>query len=145
MLLSTFSRKGGLATSAAKTAANRLKAAAYWKEVREGARTAPRRRCSPPKAEDLARLLIPFCRQHGIVKLEVFGSVARGEARRGSDVDLIATFKVNPGLQFFSMSDDLASILGVPVDLLTNETVAGMTNLFRKQTIDRDRKLVYAA
>ncbi|MFA5263713.1 MAG: nucleotidyltransferase domain-containing protein [Opitutaceae bacterium] len=79
------------------------------------------------------------------MKLEVFGSVARGESRRGSDVDLIATFVVSPGLGFFSMADDMAFILGVPVDLLTHETVEEMTNPFRKQAINRDRRIIYAA
>jgi predicted nucleotidyltransferase len=48
--------------------------------------------------------------------LEVFGSVARREARPGSDVDLLVTFGrgVRPGHDFFAMQDELEQILGWP-------------------------------
>jgi predicted nucleotidyltransferase len=45
----------------------------------------------PPSIEDLARRLPAFCRSHGIARVEVFGSVAAGEAKPGSDLDLMVT------------------------------------------------------
>jgi predicted nucleotidyltransferase len=36
-----------------------------------------------------------LCRQYGIARLEVFGSVARGEPDDGSDIDLI--YELSPG------------------------------------------------
>lgn len=81
----------------------------------------------------------------GITRLEIFGSVARGEATKGSDVDLIATFRKIPGLGFFSMSEDMARRLGVPVDLLLSEDVDEMDNPYRKATIQRDRRVIYRA
>ena len=92
----------------------------------------------------IAKLLTPFCRENGIQRLEVFGSVARGQARRGSDVDLIATFKEPVGLRFFALSEAMAAILGVPVDLLTRESVDGMTNPFRKNAILSDAREIVA-
>ena len=144
MLHSTISRKGGKARSLAKTAANRAKAAAFWKEVRAGQRQPPARPCAPPKPETIAKLLAPYCRKNGIQRLEVFGSVARGQARRGSDVDLIATFRQPVGLPFFAMPDAMAAILGVPVDLLTRESVEEMTNPFRKNSILSDAREILA-
>jgi len=144
MLHSTISRKGGRAKSEAKTRANRAKAAAYWASVKDGKRTPPRRPCSPPSLERLAELLAPYCRENGIILLEVFGSVARGQARRGSDVDLIATFATNPGLRLFSMAEELSSLLGVPVDLLTRQTVDQMANPYRRENILREAKVIYA-
>jgi predicted nucleotidyltransferase len=139
----TFSRKGGKVRSPAKTAANRAKAAAYWNAVRIGEKPAPRRLRMPPAPEVVAKLLADYCRQAGITRLEAFGSTARGEAKRGSDVDLLATFASNPGLQFFSMEDDMAKILGVPVHLLTRDSVEQMSNPYRRQSILADAKVIY--
>lgn len=139
----TFSRLGGQARSPAKTRANRAKARRYWEEVRQGKRPSPRRPKSPPSAEELGPLLEAFCREHGIERLEVFGSVARGEGRRGSDVDLIATFSKTPGLEFFGLEDALEAQLGVPVHLMTAAAVDKMANPVRKAAIDRDRRIIH--
>lgn len=100
---------------------------------------------SPPPIDEIVRRLEPYCRKFGIVRLDVFGSVARGEARPGSDVDLIATFRKIPGLHYFSMEKEMGRRLGVPVDLLLAEDVTEMTNPHRKATIERDRRTIYAA
>jgi predicted nucleotidyltransferase len=107
----------------------------------------PRRRGTrrPPTMAAIVRLLGPFCRQHGITKLEIFGSVARGEATAGSDVDLIATFDEHPGLQIVAIEEAMGELLGVRVDLLTRESVDEMTNPFRRESIERDRRTIYAA
>ena len=138
-----FSRRGGKARSQAKTAANRAKARAYWDAVRAGERPAPRRMRVPPNAATIGRLLTDYCREAGITRLETFGSTAREEARRGSDVDLIVTFASNPGLKFFAMEDEIAAILGVPVHLLTRDSVEQMTNPYRRESILADAKVIY--
>jgi predicted nucleotidyltransferase len=95
--------------------------------------------------EEIARRVEPYCRAQGIIRLDVFGSIARGDARPGSDVDLIATFREIPGLRFFGMESELARLLGRPVDLLLAEDVEEMTNPHRRATIQRDRRTIYAA
>ena len=97
----------------------------------------------PPSPEIIADLLAAYCRQAGITRLEIFGSMARGEAQRGSDVDLLATFADNPGLRFFTMEDEMAAILGVPVHLLTRDSVEQMTNPYRRESILADAKVIY--
>jgi predicted nucleotidyltransferase len=77
------------------------------------------------------------------VRLEVFGSAARGDARRGSDIDLIATFTTNPGLAYYSMADDMAEILGVPVHLLSRDAVNGLTNPYRRHSILVEAAVVF--
>jgi predicted nucleotidyltransferase len=112
--------------------------------VRAGERPAPRRNKVPPGTEKIAELLSEYCRQHGIVQLEAFGSVSRGEARPGSDVDLLATFSSNPGLSFYSMEDEIAEILGAPVHLLTRDSVDHMTNPYRRRSILSDARVIYS-
>ena len=77
--------------------------------------------------------------------MEIFGSNARGEAGRNSDVDLIATFHVNPGLGFFAMEEEMSAILGVPVHLLTRESVETMSNPYRRNSILADARVIYHA
>lgn len=139
----TFSQKGGKARSPAKTAANRAKAAAYWRAVRAGERPPPRRPRTPPAPEVIAAKLGAYCKQAGILRLEAFGSLARGEARRGSDVDLLATFSCNPGLRFFAMETEMGEILGVPVHLLTRDSVEKMSNPYRRDSILADARVIY--
>jgi uncharacterized protein len=145
MLLKTFSRKGGKARSERKTRANRAKAAAYWKAVRAGHAVPPRRYRKPPSEAEIRRKLAPYCRQHGITQLELFGSTARGEAVPGSDLDLIASFHLNPGLGFFAMEEEMSRILGVPVHLLTRESVETMSNPYRCDSILADARVIYHA
>jgi predicted nucleotidyltransferase len=56
---------------------------------------------------------------HGVQNLRVFGSVARGEDRADSDVDLLADLP--PGLSLFGLGRveaDLEAILGARVELI---------------------------
>lgn len=60
----------------------------------------------------------PELKLAGIVRLSLFGSVARGEA--GNDVDLMAEFDDSRRFSLLDMAgleNRLAAILGVPVDL----------------------------
>jgi len=62
----------------------------------------------------------PELKAAGIVRLSLFGSVARGDASSGSDVDLVAEFDDSRQFSLLDMvglENRLADILGVPVDL----------------------------
>jgi len=64
---------------------------------------------------ELRELLLPFCENHPIAKLEVFGSIADGTARVGSDVDLMVTFKAGAklGAEFLDIVLELEDLLAV--------------------------------
>ena len=56
----------------------------------------------------------------GIVHLRLFGSVARNEARGGSDIDLVADFDRTKRFTLLSMArleNRLSDLLGAKVDL----------------------------
>jgi predicted nucleotidyltransferase len=56
--------------------------------------------------------------------LSVFGSVARGEARPESDVDLLVEFSAPVGLfEFVRLRRFLEEILGARVDLVTPDAL----------------------
>jgi len=58
--------------------------------------------------------------EHGVARLAVFGSVARGEATPESDVDLLVAFGRPVGLfGLVGLKEYLQGLLGRPVDLTT--------------------------
>lgn len=67
-------------------------------------------------SEELAKL--------GVRRLDIFGSVARGEAGPASDVDLIVDFDRPVGLfHFFRVQRRLEQLLGRGVDLVMRDAV----------------------
>lgn len=64
----------------------------------------------------------------GVQSLWVFGSVARGEALPGSDVDLVATFRPDAKVSLTAVArlrEELSAWLGRPVDLSEWRLMAG--------------------
>jgi predicted nucleotidyltransferase len=61
----------------------------------------------PPSLNEIKSRLAPFCQRHGVARLEVFGSLARGEPQRGSDIDLLVTFQpeVHLGWDFSGVAE----------------------------------------
>ena len=67
-----------------------------------------------------AEQLWEVARRHGVIRMRVFGSWARGEARPDSDLDLL--IKLEPGRTLFDLSRlkyELDSVVGRPVDVIT--------------------------
>ena len=91
----------------------------------------------PPSLEELKSRLGPFCVRHGVARLEAFGSVARGEPHRGSDIDLLISFppEVRLGWDFFELQKELENLLGCQVDLLTRRSVEQDRNSIRRRSI----------
>ena len=86
------------------------------------------------------------CRKHPVSRIEVFGSLAQGKAKAGSDVDLLVEFK--PGasvglLEMGALKEDLEERLGCTVDLVSRKAVERSRNLFRRRTILAEPVTVY--
>ena len=75
-----------------------------------------------PRSLELPREAIAeFCRRHHIRRLALFGSALRDDFRPDSDVDVLVEFDAGhvPGLEFFSMQEELSAMLDRNVDLNT--------------------------
>jgi predicted nucleotidyltransferase len=82
-----------------------------------------------------------------IDRVSLFGSVARGEARAGSDVDLLIEFMPGSRIGLFemgSLKEDLEESLACTVDLVSRPAVERSRNLIRRAAILAQLILVYA-
>jgi uncharacterized protein len=87
--------------------------------------------------------LAELCRKYGIAELSVFGSIARGDERPDSDVDLLyVRLPGNDlGMSYFALQEDLEKLFGRPVDLVPKD---GLHRAIRDQVLS-DARVVYAA
>jgi len=104
---------------------------------------------SATSTTDIAEQVIAILRAHeaelrraGIRHLSLFGSVARGDAEAGSDVDLAAEFDPAARMDLFrltALERRIAEILGCRVDLLPEPVEKPRL----RANIDRDRRRVF--
>jgi predicted nucleotidyltransferase len=74
------------------------------------------------KIEDIKRASMPACREFGVRRLDVFGSVARGEAAAASDIDLLVHMDEGRSLlDLVGFWQDLEQLLGCKVDVLADD------------------------
>jgi uncharacterized protein len=84
--------------------------------------------------------LIDICRQHDVSMIGLFGSMARGEARKQSDIDLIVRFSKRKSLlAVVKLERELTEALGRKVDLLTE----GALSPYLRERILNEMRVVY--
>ena len=84
--------------------------------------------------------LIDICRQNDVSMVGVFGSVARGEAKKKSDIDLIVRFSKRKSLlALVRLERELTEALGNKVDLLTEAAISP----YLRERILKEMQVVY--
>lgn len=92
--------------------------------------------------------LVKLCRRHGVIRLEVFGSAARGTDfdPLTSDADFLVEFRLDNGRaplhQYFDFAEALREALGRSVDLVESDAIQ---NPYLRTAIDKSRELIYAS
>jgi len=79
-----------------------------------------------------------FCKKWKIVELSLFGSVLRDDFRPDSDVDVLVTFAADAEWGLFdhvAMEEELSSIFGRKVDLISRRAVERSDNWIRRKAI----------
>jgi predicted nucleotidyltransferase len=69
--------------------------------------------------------ILRIAASHGARDVRVFGSLARGEARSDSDIDILV--KLDPGrslLDIIAIKQDLEDLLGCDVDVVTEAAIS---------------------
>jgi len=70
-------------------------------------------------------IVVPILVRNDVQRAAIFGSLARGDACEGSDLDLLVEFKVQKGLfDFIGLQMELESALGRKVDLVTYRSIS---------------------
>jgi predicted nucleotidyltransferase len=98
--------------------------------------------------EEKRDAIVALCRKHGVVRLEVFGSAARGldfDPKR-SDFDFLVEFEQQSDLpplnQFFGLAEALEQLLGGRVDLVQPSAIR---NPYLRAAINQSREVVYGS
>ncbi len=89
-----------------------------------------------------------FCKRWQIKELALFGSVLRDDFRPDSDIDLLVTFEPGASRSLFNqvdMQDELASMFGRKVDLVSRHGVERSENVRRRQEILATAEVIYVA
>jgi len=89
-----------------------------------------------------------YCEKWGIRELALFGSVLRDDFDKTSDVDVLVTFADgirHSLIDMVKMADELETVLGRKVDLLTRKSVESSPNYIRRAAILESAQVIYAA
>ncbi|MEK7172449.1 MAG: nucleotidyltransferase family protein [Patescibacteria group bacterium] len=74
--------------------------------------------------QEIAKKIIPILKKQGVKKAALFGSQARGDARKNSDVDLLVELPKRFGLfEMGGLKMDLEGALKKKVDLVEYSTI----------------------
>jgi predicted nucleotidyltransferase len=93
--------------------------------------------------EEIKKVAMPACREFKVKRLDLFGSLARGEHTAESDVDLLVEFEepdLHPSKRFFGLLHHLEDALGCEVDLLT---VSSLSNPYFRRRVLKERRNIY--
>ena len=88
-----------------------------------------------------------LCRKHRVVRLDLFGSAARGDfSSATSDLDFFVTFEelrwIGASDRYFGLLHGLEDLLGRRIDLIERSAI---TNAIFLEVADHHREPVYAA
>ena len=73
---------------------------------------------------NIKKKILDILRKHDVKRASIFGSVARGEANEGSDVDILVEFKGRKSLlDLAGLKLELQEVLGMDVDVITYNSI----------------------
>jgi predicted nucleotidyltransferase len=85
---------------------------------------------------EIKNIILSHLKGFDPIKVGIFGSFARGDNKKGSDIDILVEFKEAPSLlTLIKLENDLSDILGVKVDLVTT---GALKNKRIKKSIKKD-------
>jgi len=78
----------------------------------------------PDEIQKIQAQIVPILKEAGVLKSSLFGSVARGEARPDSDVDILVELPEGKSMfDLVRLELKLQEVLGKKVDLVTYRSV----------------------
>ena len=81
-------------------------------------------------------IILSRLKEYSPLKVGIFGSFARGDNKKESDIDILIEFKESPSLlALIKLENDLSDLLGIKVDILTS---GALKNKRVKRSIRKD-------
>ena len=85
---------------------------------------------------EIKNIILSHLKGFNPIKVGILGSFARGDNKKGSDIDILVEFKEAPSLlTLIKLENDLSEILGVKIDLVTT---GALKNKRIKKSIQKD-------
>jgi uncharacterized protein len=85
---------------------------------------------------EIKNIILSYLKEYDPLKIGIFGSFARGDNKKESDIDILVEFKESPTLlTLIKLENDLSEILGIKVDLVTT---GALKNKRIKKSIKKD-------
>ncbi len=83
--------------------------------------------------------ILPILKKHKIKKAGIFGSYARGEQKKNSDIDILVDAPRGTGFGFAGIETDLEKALRKKVDLLTYKAI---NRYIRKRILSEEVRIL---
>jgi predicted nucleotidyltransferase len=85
---------------------------------------------------EIKNIILSHLKDYDVIKVGIFGSFARGDNNKGSDIDILVEFKESPSLlSLIKLENSFSEILGINVDLVTT---GALKNKRIKKSIKKD-------
>jgi len=96
---------------------------------------------SEMRLRQFKKIVVPILKRNYVVKAGIFGSFARGEAKRKSDIDILIKVKAKKFslLDLVGLELELEKILGRDVDLLTYK---GINPLLKERILKEEVRII---
>ena len=94
-----------------------------------------------------SQAILDYCKKWKVAELSVFGSILRDDFRPDSDIDFLVSYDQDAKWDlsdFVTMKDELAHVIGRPIDLISRAAVERSDNRFIKKEVLSSSEPVYA-
>ncbi|MFH0955611.1 MAG: nucleotidyltransferase family protein [Candidatus Falkowbacteria bacterium] len=93
------------------------------------------------KITEIKAKILPILKKNDVVRASIFGSFARGEQKKGSDIDMLVELQKDQSLlDLIHLKNELEDLLKIKVDLLSY----GGVNPRLEKYIYKDEIKIYA-
>ncbi len=97
---------------------------------------------SREEAIEILRKELPYLSsRYGVKRIGLFGSIAKGDQKGSSDIDVLVEFEKPIGLRFMELAEYIEEILHSKVDILTPEGIRSIR--IKEVARDIEQSIVY--
>jgi hypothetical protein len=93
-----------------------------------------------PNIKEISKKIYPVLQRYDVARAAIFGSLARGESREGSDIDIVVEFRGEKSLlDLAGLKIELEELLKIEVDVLTYNSLHPLI----KEKILKEQEVIY--